>query len=258
VTSPDAAALQDVLTAIRRRHPGMQVIIYPAAVQGKGAAEQIALAIHTASQRHEVDVLLICRGGGSIEDLWSFNEEAVARAIYACAIPTVSGVGHETDTTITDFVVDVRAATPTAAAELACPDQAAMFAQLQQLQLRLQRTLQHQLQRYAQTLDYLGRRLLSPAQQVQQQKMQLGEIQRRLQLSMQYRLHLCQRQLEQAAAGLQQLNPSSVLSRGYAIVRGVDGKAVHQAAALQTGEEIQLDFYQGSATAVVSRLDLGQ
>ena len=121
VTSSDAAALHDVLTTLRRRMPNIPVVIYPTPVQGKGASTQIANAINSAHQRNECDVLIICRGGGSMEDLWQFNEEIVARAIANCKIPTISGVGHETDFTICDFVADVRAPTPTAAAELASP-----------------------------------------------------------------------------------------------------------------------------------------
>ena len=121
VTSADAAALRDVLTTLRRRMPNIPVLIYPTPVQGKGAAQWIANAINTAHERAECDVLIICRGGGSIEDLWQFNEEIVARAIANCSIPTISGVGHETDFTICDFVADMRAATPTAAAELVTP-----------------------------------------------------------------------------------------------------------------------------------------
>ena len=120
ITSPDAAALRDVLTTLKRRMPSIPVVIYPTPVQGKGAATLIANAIQQANLRAECDVLIICRGGGSIEDLWQFNEEIVARAIDDCTIPTVSGVGHETDFTICDFVADIRAATPTAAADLAC------------------------------------------------------------------------------------------------------------------------------------------
>ncbi len=122
VTSADAAALRDVLTTLKRRNPNIPVVIYPTPVQGKGAAARIAEAIDIANQRAEVDTLIVCRGGGSLEDLWSFNEEIVARAVYHSQIPVISGVGHETDFTICDFVADLRAATPTAAAELACTD----------------------------------------------------------------------------------------------------------------------------------------
>ncbi len=253
VTSPDAAALRDVLTAIRRRYPGMKVIIYPTPVQGKGSAELIAQAIHLADQRQEVDTLLICRGGGSIEDLWSFNEEVVAQAIAACRLPTISGVGHETDFTIADFVADLRAATPTAAAELACPDQSQLRQQVEQSRLRLMRAMQSLLRQHAQTLDYLSRRLVSPAQQLQQQRQVLQQWQHRLQLSMQQYLQTHRRKLEHCATSLQQLNPHQVLARGYAIVQQQNGHAVTDATQLTAGENLQLTLHHGQAAVVVTQ-----
>lgn len=253
VTSPDAAALRDVLTAIRRRYPGMKVIIYPTPVQGKGSAELIAQAIQLADQRQEVDTLLICRGGGSIEDLWSFNEEIVAQAIAACRLPTISGVGHETDFTIADFVADLRAATPTAAAELACPDQSQLRQQVEQSGLRLMRAMQSLLRQHAQTLDYFSRRLVSPAQQLQQQKQALQQWQHRLQLSMQQYLQMRRRKLEHYAASLQQLNPHQVLARGYAIVQQQNGHAVTDATQLTVGENLQLTLHHGQAAVVVTQ-----
>ena len=254
VTSPDAAALRDVLTAIRRRHPGMAVIIYPTPVQGKGSAELIARAIQLADQRQEVDTLLICRGGGSIEDLWSFNEEIVARAIADCSLPTISGVGHETDFTIADFVSDLRAATPTAAAELACPDQSHLRQQVDQLQHRLIRTMQSLLQKYAQTLDYLSRRMISPQQQLQQQKQTLQQWQHRLQIGMQNILRTQSRRLEHLATSLQQLNPHQVLARGYAIVQKMDGRTVTDAQQLATQEPLQVTLHHGAAEVIVTRV----
>jgi len=173
VTSPQAAALRDVLTALRRRAPHVRVVLYPAPVQGQFAADKIAEAIMTASRRAEVDVLLVCRGGGSIEDLWSFNEECVARAIDACAIPVISGVGHETDVTIADFAADVRAATPTAAAELAATPRADWLASLEGDALDLQRAMERRLRDVGQDLDNLGRRLLNPSAQIGHQRLKL-------------------------------------------------------------------------------------
>ncbi|MGZ8257954.1 MAG: exodeoxyribonuclease VII large subunit, partial [Methylotenera sp.] len=172
ITSPDAAALRDVLTTLKRRMPSIPIVIYPVPVQGRGAAALIANAIQQAGQRAECDVLIICRGGGSIEDLWQFNEEIVARAIAECAIPTISGVGHETDFTICDFVADIRAATPTAAAELATPSRDTLLNALNQLKQQLAKNIQYFVSPRAQTLDYLARRLLSPVQQIEQQKSQ--------------------------------------------------------------------------------------
>ena len=166
VTSVQAAALRDVLTTLRRRMPSLPVIIYPAPVQGEGAAQKIAAAINLAAARAECDVLIVCRGGGSIEDLWAFNEEIVARAIHACTIPIVAGVGHETDFTIADFVADVRGPTPTAAAEMATPDCVELRQQLVQWQHRLGRVTRRTLEGRMQRLDYLGKRLVHPRQQI--------------------------------------------------------------------------------------------
>lgn len=173
VTSPQAAALRDVLTALQRRAPHVSVILYPTLVQGQLAAEQIAAAIDTASRRAECDLLIVCRGGGSIEDLWCFNDEAVAYAIANCAMPVISGVGHETDFTIADFAADLRAATPTAAAELAATPRADWLASLRADTADLRRAMQRQLNDAQQTLDSHARRLLSPAAQIGQQRTRL-------------------------------------------------------------------------------------
>lgn len=163
VSSPKAAALQDVLAAIGRRAPHLTTILYPTAVQGDGAAANIAEAIRTAGIRNDVDVLLIVRGGGSIEDLWSFNEEIVARALAECPLPTVSGIGHETDVTIADFAADLRAATPTAAAELASQGWQEGAADVGALERTLVRALAHKLANTQQLLDHLSSRLVHPA-----------------------------------------------------------------------------------------------
>ncbi|HET6493433.1 MAG TPA: exodeoxyribonuclease VII large subunit, partial [Burkholderiales bacterium] len=168
VTSLQAAALRDVLTTLRRRMPSLPLIIYPAPVQGDGAGRKIAAAIEIAAARDECDVLIVCRGGGSIEDLWAFNEEIVARAIHACTIPIVSGIGHETDFTIADFVADVRGPTPTAAAEMATPDCIELKHKLQHWHRRLGRAGLRALEERMQRLDYLGKRLVHPGQQIRE------------------------------------------------------------------------------------------
>ncbi len=173
VTSPQAAALRDVLTALRRRAPHVAVILYPSPVQGQFAGEKIAEAIATASRRAECDVLLVCRGGGSIEDLWSFNEEVVAHAIVGCAMPVIVGVGHETDFTIADFCADLRAATPTAAAELAVTPRADWLASLRADAADLRRAMRRNLEGSAQDLDNCARRLQSPAAQIGHQRLKV-------------------------------------------------------------------------------------
>lgn len=173
VTSPQAAALHDILTALRRRAPHVRVILYPTPVQGQLAAEKIAAAIRQASRRAECDVLLVCRGGGSIEDLWSFNDEDVARAIGDCAMPVISGIGHETDFTIADLSADVRAATPTAAAELAVTPRADWIASLSADATDLRRAMRRRLDEAALALDQHSRRLLSPSARIGQQRLKL-------------------------------------------------------------------------------------
>lgn len=180
VTSPQAAALRDILTTLQRRAPHVRAILYPTPVQGEGAANKIAQAIATASARAECDVLLVCRGGGSIEDLWSFNHEIVARTIVGCDIPVIVGVGHETDFTIADFAADVRAPTPTAAAELAATPRTEWLARLQTEADDMRRALKRQLSDSAQTLDWLSRRLISPSATIAHKQMKLQNLQARL------------------------------------------------------------------------------
>ena len=180
VTSPKAAALRDVLTTLARRMPGINVVLYPAPVQGEGAGERIAQAIRAASSRREVDVLIVCRGGGSMEDLWAFNEEVVARAIVDCAMPVVSGVGHETDFTIADFVADARAPTPTAGAELVSPNRAELLVRLGVLGGRLSRGVDRTLNARMQHLDYLGKRLVHPGERIDAETRQMAHLTNRL------------------------------------------------------------------------------
>ncbi len=256
VTSADAAALRDVLTTLRRRMPNIPVIIYPTPVQGKGAAELIAKAINTAHARAECDVLVICRGGGSIEDLWQFNEEIVARAIANCTIPTISGVGHETDFTICDFVADMRAATPTAAAELATPSREALLNAISQFRLHLSRNMQFTLNQRTQALDYLARRLISPSQQIEQQKQQLVHATRRLQSAMTQLLATKQQNLLRLSQNLQHLNPRAVLTRGYALVQNQNGAIVSTSEQLNKGDQVKLTFGIGSADAIINKTHL--
>lgn len=176
VTSPQAAALRDILTTLLRRAPHVNVILYPTPVQGEDAAGKIASAITLASVRAECDVLLICRGGGSIEDLWSFNEEVVARAIAACSIPTISGVGHETDFTIADFAADVRAPTPTGAAEMASRAHQDWMDDLETLADDLQMAMKRLLRNASQNNDLLARRLISPSSYIEREKIRLQSL----------------------------------------------------------------------------------
>jgi len=162
ITSPTGAVVHDIITTLARRFPAIPIVLYPVPVQGEGAAERIAAMIRLAGERRECDILILARGGGSLEDLWAFNEEIVARALVACPVPIVSGVGHETDFTIADLAADVRAPTPTAAAELVSPDQAEWRSRFDQLGARLARIMQTELARRAQHVDWLAARLVHP------------------------------------------------------------------------------------------------
>src|SRR5207237_4619221 len=170
VTSTRAAALSDVLTTLRRRGTRSRIIVYHESVQGDAATREVAAAIRLANGRREVDVLIVCRGGGSFEDLWPFNEEIVARAVLESALPVISGVGHETDFTICDFVADLRAPTPTAAATLAVPDRATVAHRLEQIARRITRMALHTLSSRIQRLDHASQRLIHPAARLAQQR----------------------------------------------------------------------------------------
>lgn len=187
VTSLQAAALRDVLSTLRRRAPHIRVDLYPAPVQGEGAAEKIATALLLAAQG-DYDAIILCRGGGSIEDLWSFNEEVLARAISASALPVISGVGHETDFTIADFVADLRAPTPTAAAEILSPDREALLAALEQFRQRIGRQFERRLAERIQQLDWLGARLTHPAEKLRQRRETVAQLSTRLSRALDTRL----------------------------------------------------------------------
>lgn len=209
VTSLAAAALRDVMTTLQRRAPEIPVIVYPTAVQGAGSERQIAQAIQTADARAEADVLIVCRGGGSIEDLWSFNEEPVVRAIEACRIPVVSGVGHETDFTLTDFVADMRAPTPTAAAELVSPNRMETLAKLQTAQGRLKEILQQRYYDASQKTDWLARQIRHPRQKLDEQRRHIQSLAGHLRIAMQQNHRFNAQQLARQNQTLQHFRPNA-------------------------------------------------
>jgi exodeoxyribonuclease VII large subunit len=211
ITSATGAAVRDILSTLQRRFASIPVIIYPSAVQGKEAAAQLCHAIETANRRQECDVLILARGGGSLEDLWPFNEESVARAIFASHIPIVSGVGHEIDVTIADFIADQRAATPTAAAELCCPSSAHWLSQLQAIQQRLIQPIRNCLAQQQQRLLWLQKRLKHPGQRLQEWMQRLDMTEQRLQRSMQHYFTQQQHRLQQSQQRLYQQNPLSAI-----------------------------------------------
>jgi len=209
VTSLQAAALRDILTALRRRAPHINIILYPTPVQGDGAGAKIAQAIATAGAHEECDVLLVCRGGGSIEDLWAFNEEIVARTISHCPIPVIAGIGHETDFTIADFAADLRAATPTAAAELAVTPREDWLSQLNYRKEQLQRAMQRQLATQNQTLDWMSRRLLSPKAAIAAKRQLLQQSAQSLRYASELPLQRARHQLQQLEQRLTSVRPQT-------------------------------------------------
>ncbi|MDR1850456.1 MAG: exodeoxyribonuclease VII large subunit, partial [Zoogloeaceae bacterium] len=216
VTSPQAAALHDVLITLARRSPHLSITLFPTPVQGEGAAQQIAAALKTAAASG-CEAILLCRGGGSLEDLWAFNEEAVVRAIRASAVPVMSGIGHETDFTLADFAADLRAPTPTSAAEQICPDSALLLDRLAALSRRLEQGWQRRLGRWGEQLDHLAFRLPSPAGQIAIRRERLAFQGRHLQKAVSRLFTQKQQGVERLAQSLRQLNPEAVLARGYAI-----------------------------------------
>lgn len=249
VTSPSGAAIRDLLRILGERMPGLRVILYPALVQGDAAADSIVSALASASRRREVDVLIVGRGGGSIEDLWAFNTERVARAILACDIPVVSAVGHETDNLLSDWVADLRAPTPTAAAALVCPDRRQQIGRLEQIWRRLQRETQRRNETREQALDHLAARLLSPAQRIELQLQRLALLRARLAPRW---LDRSATRLENAGAALALLSPARVLERGYVWVSDAQGQLVRHSVGLAENTALELHFADGTLPVQVS------
>jgi exodeoxyribonuclease VII large subunit len=255
VTSLAAAALRDVLTTLARRNPAIGVVVYPAPVQGEGAAERIAAALARAGRRAECDVLLLVRGGGSIEDLWPFNEEAVARAIRASPIPVVVGVGHETDFTIADFAADRRAPTPTAAAELASPARAELAARVAGAVRALHKEMERRLRYAAQALDGCARRLVHPTARLRAHLELVAQLRARLAFAFAHALHRCQAGLARLAAMLASADPAAVLARGYSITYGASGKVLRDASGVRRGERLRTRLARGQLDSEVTKTD---
>jgi exodeoxyribonuclease VII large subunit len=288
ITSPSGAAIRDVLHVLKRRYPPAQVLIYPTPVQGAAAVPALIQALKLASARAECDVLILARGGGSLEDLWAFNDEGVARAIRACAIPVVSGVGHEIDFTIADFVADVRAPTPSGAAELVVPDRQALLSTLRRMGERLIQSgrrelrtaaqllahLRHRLQRMhpgvrlshsAQRLDELEQRMRKALHaRVQQHNIRLShanartaQLRMRLQHALQRRVQTSVHRLNLAQQKLDAVSPLATLARGFAVVMRADGRVVTDAGTVAVGDEIRALLRHGAIRARVIGHDSG-
>jgi exodeoxyribonuclease VII large subunit len=274
VSSLGAAALQDVLTALARRAPHVRVVVYPCLVQGGEAPPTIVQALQRAAEHAQADTLLLVRGGGSLEDLWAFNDERVVRAVSASPVPVVCGVGHETDVTLCDLAADLRAPTPTAAAELAAPLREELLARLQSLQERQARACVRTLERQAQRLDLLAERAQRPRQTIAAQSQRLGALEARLRMGLRNRsarvalgieglqarwrramsgaLEQRQWRLQALATRVEAANPRGVLKRGYAWVARPDGRPVTRAADLCPGDSIEAVFDDGLARATVN------
>ncbi len=246
ITSPTGAAIRDILSVARRRMPWIELILYPVKVQGEGAAEEIAHAIREFEKYGAVDVLIVGRGGGSLEDLWAFNEEATARAIYACSIPTISAVGHEIDISISDYVADYRAATPSAAAEMVTVDQEDMRSYIVNLQYTLSQNVKKRISDYQKQLHNLKNRYAfrQPENLVGQYRQQVDDFEKTMMRVLRHKLIVSGQTITALARQLQTLNPKNTLQRGYAIVRQKD-QIVMRVSKWDDTKPTELEFFDG-------------
>ena len=256
VTAPTGAAVRDIINITKRRNPFVQIILYPALVQGEGASESIVKGIH-ALQAEKVDVMIVGRGGGSMEDLWAFNEEAVARAVFDCSVPVISAVGHETDTTIIDFVADLRAPTPSAAAELAVYDFMEMKKNLKLREERLLHFMQLILERKRQKLEQYSLRMRAyhPQQRLNEQRQFAADAENRLRREMMRRLEQEKYRLGLMAERLKGLSPLEKLSQGYAYVENSSGANVRTVSNVKQGEQITVYVTDGRIRAEVTGVE---
>src|ERR1700691_608959 len=247
ITSPTGAAVRDIVHVLARRFVGVAVLIHPVSVQGASAAAEIIAALKLAGERAECDVLILARGGGSLEDLWAFNDEALARAIAASPIPVISGIGHETDFTIADFAADVRAPTPSAAAEIAVPDADAWLKSFEHLGLRLKRGMRRCLESQHERLRWLEGRaaLVSPSARLAQQMQRLDDLEQRLGRAAQNRLRRARERLLPLVRTLHAVSPLATLDRGYAIVTTQEGKVLRDAADAPVGTLVEARLAKG-------------
>lgn len=252
VTAPTGAAIQDIRNIASRRNPYVQLILYSSLVQGEGAADNLVRGIEALDELG-VDVIIVGRGGGSMEDLWAFNEEKVARAIFECRTPVISAVGHETDTTIADFAADLRAPTPSAAAELAVADIRELLERMRTYQQRLNQGFGYRLEQYRNRLGELRNRLLqvSPRQQLFEKRMRAAELSNQLEQAMKEKLGDRKNQLALYIERFHGLSPLLKLQQGYSYIEGTDGKAVTSIRQADTGDLLRIHVTDGLYTAVV-------
>lgn len=257
VTAPTGAAIRDIQNISRRRNPYVQTILYPALVQGEGAASSIVNGIHALEQL-KVDVIIVGRGGGSIEDLWAFNEEIVARAIFECSIPIISAVGHETDTTIADYVADLRAPTPSAAAELAVYDWRELEQQILSIKMELNRSISSKLEQAEERLKQYERqlKLLTPQSRLNEKRQFAIELEEKLRMYMQQKLMQKKHELELYAGQLEGLSPVKKLSQGYSYVADSQGRAVNDVEKVKKGDSLKIHMLNGMVKAEVTETEV--
>ncbi len=257
VTSADAAALRDIINVLRRRYPLVSVLIAPTLVQGADAPLQIVRSLRWLDGRNDIDTIIVARGGGSMEDLWAFNDENVARAIFAAQHPVISGVGHEVDFTIADFVADLRAPTPSAAAELAVPDVSELRPYFRAVQQQMKNLVLEQIGQHRWQVQTLRRSLnhLSPRVGIAGNRQRLDGWQARLERAMQRRLDASSHRLNLLQTQLTAVSPKATLARGYAIVRDGDGRIVRTPAAVKAGDSLTVQVRDGQFGAVVSEVE---
>ncbi len=257
VTAPTGAAIRDIQNISKRRNPYVQTILYPALVQGEGAVASIVNGIHALEQL-KVDVIIVGRGGGSIEDLWAFNEEAVARAIFECSIPIISAVGHETDTTIADFVADLRAPTPSAAAELAVYDWQELAQQLLSVKMELNRGMSDKLEQTEERLKMYERqlKLLTPQNRLNDKRQYAIDLEEKLHLYMQQKLREKKHQMELYAGQLEGMSPVKKLSQGYSYVSDETGKALSDVTKVKKDDKIIVHMLNGKVNATVTETEV--
>jgi exodeoxyribonuclease VII large subunit len=254
ITSPTGAVIRDIISVFTRRYPAMQVTVFPVLVQGSDAPAAIIKALQTAQDRQQelqLDVLVLARGGGSLEDLQAFNDEAVARAIAKCTLPVVSAVGHETDVSIADFVSDVRAPTPSAAAELLSPDQQIIKQLLVSQHQKLVRLILRELEQRHQRLDWLRRQLQHPGRRLQEQAQTLDQLDERLRRAMQRFVQLKRNNLQMLARNLENISPLQTLQRGYSITRTEQGNVITKAASVRLGDTLISTLADGELVSVI-------
>ena len=254
ITSPTGAAIRDIVSILGRRFPSIPIVIYPSAVQGDAAPQELITALATAIRRDECDVLILARGGGSLEDLWAFNDEQLARAIAESPIPIVSAVGHEVDFTIADFVADLRAPTPSGAAELVVPDREDWLRVVKSLAMRISRLGRRTVEDLAQALDWLSRRLVqtSPTAMLERSRTRLAGLHQRLITAVRGAVAGVSHRLELAMRGLHSVSPLATLERGYAIVEeATTGKVLLSPSDVSPGDDIRARLAHGELIATV-------